>query len=256
MELRVMGIDFPHAAGEFCRKAEYEEYVFCYFLTPFVYLCEGKMLQGEAGDILINSPGQTVYHGPRVNMTEGFRNDWMHIKGKDLEELLSRYPLPIGKAFRAPEPYFWREYMGRLLAEFHIRGEGSEDMIKSIVTEMVINTHRAYAGEQVEKTDSAIAAVRREMLRTLSKKWTLSEMADRSGYAVSRFCELYREMFGIAPISDLSRERIRLAKRLLRSGQATVTQVADECGFGSIGHFSKTFKREVGKTPTEYMQRK
>ena len=252
MEIRAMGMSFSHKKGEFCRKAQYDEYVFCCFETPFVYLKNGKMEKGNAGDILINEPKQTVYHGPTPAMTKGFKNDWMHIKGEDFKNLLKKYPLPIGEAFSVGKPYFLREHMGKIFAEYQLCGEGSAELINCFITEMVINLYRETENQKSEATNAAIASIRREILRAPEKKWSLKNMASVSGYSVSRFCEIYSAMYKNAPMRDVLCERIRLAKRLLCSGQASVTQISEMCGFSSIGHFSKTFKKQTGKTPTEF----
>ena len=255
MQLRVMGTEFSHKRGEFCRKAEYEDFVICNFETPFVYLFGGKMREGAAGDILINSPGQTVYHGPRPDMNEGFKNDWIHIRGDDIKALIEKYPLPIGEAFSVGEKYFLREYMNKLLVEYHAGEEGSPELIDSTVTEMIIRIHRAYNGFKIKEGSDAVAAVRREIIRNPERNWRLYELAEKSGYSVSRFSELYRSMFDCSPIDDVIAQRIKLAKRLLSSGQASVTKIAETCGFSSINYFSKTFKAATGRTPSEYIKK-
>jgi AraC-like DNA-binding protein len=48
--------------------------------------------------------------------------------------------------------------------------------------------------------------------------------------------------------------RIRYAKRLLRSGEYSVTDAAMLLGFSDTAYFSREFKRSVGMSPSEYLE--
>ncbi len=251
----MMGLDFSHKRGKFCNKAVFDHYTVCCFATPFVYLHEGRLCEGEKWQVLINAPGSTVYHGPQPNADSGFVNDWFYVAGDDFDMLLQKYPLPLNRAFSVGESYFLRKFGNRLLTEFDLQNDGAADIINCIITEMVVELYRAYNKTVAVKTPSdAVSAIRQSILLNPQKKWTLEEMSHLSGYSVSRFCELYGEMYGISPINDVIRVRIELAKKLLYSGQATVSAVADACGFTTVNYFSKCFKKITGQSPTQYMK--
>lgn len=255
MKLKYLGVSFPHKKGEFCQKAKFPYYTICCFYTPFLYLENGKMVEGERGDIIINTPQQTVYHGPRYDSEEGFVNDWMHIDGEEIGLLLEKYPLPLNKAFHIDEWTSLRKYYNALLSEYNEKTAGSLDMIDCIMTQMIITMHRAYKKQSVlTKALDQISFVRQEIIKNPAKKWTLGEMAEMSGYSVSRFSELYRKAYNISPVNDVIEQRISSAKKLLLSGQVSVSQVADMCGFNSINYFSKFFKASTGYAPSEYIK--
>jgi len=56
--------------------------------------------------------------------------------------------------------------------------------------------------------------------------------------------------------SGESRLHIGLAcpSYLLLNPNLRVSEIAFECGFGSLGHFNRTFKEVVGSSPTEYRE--
>lgn len=68
----------------------------------------------------------------------------------------------------------------------------------------------------------------------------------------SHFTRSFRATFGETPHRYLQRRRIERAMARLRSPSATVTQVAEEVGFDSLGTFSRTFRSIVGSSPVEY----
>lgn len=256
MKLESIGIDFPHKKGEFCQKAKFSQYTICCFLTPFLYENDGKLLKGQTGDIIINTPDQIVYHGPRPESEEGFINDWMHIEGSDIGKLLEKYPLPLNEAFHIDEWTSVRKCFNRLLSEYNSEIAGSSDMIESIFTQMIITMHRAYKSLYVCNEEFyQISAVRREIIKNPKKKWSLKEMAEISGYSVSRFSELYKKCYNVSPVNDVISHRIALAKKLLLSKQASVSYVAEVCGFSTVNYFSKIFKISTGYTPSGYLRR-
>ena len=253
MQLEMMGMDYRHKRGEFCKKFVFKHYTVCCFATPFVYLCEDRLCDGEKWQILINTPNSTVYHGPQANAESGFVYDWFYIAGEDFGILLEKYPLPLNRAFSVGKSYFLRKFGNRLSTEFGIQEAGASDIINCIFTEMVIELHRAYNKTvDAQAPSDAVCAIKQRILLDPQKRWTLEEMSLLSGYSVSRFCELYRKMYGISPINDVIRARIELAKKLLYSGQATVSMVAEACGFSTINYFSNCFKRVTGQSPAEY----
>ncbi len=253
MELKNIGIDFPHKKGEFTQKMKNSYYTLCCFSTPFLYMCDGQMLEGEAGDILLNTPNTIVFHGPRENSNSGFVNDWLHIEGDDFSRLINKYPIPLNVSFNVGESYFLRKFFNKLMSEYVSKNIGYTDIINTTVTDMVIKIHRAY--QKLYSFDDSIkdiAIVRRDIIKNPSKNWTLNELTKLSGYSPSRFCELYKKIYQISPMNDVINQRIILAKRLLESGQASVSYVAQTCGYNTINYFSKQFKEHTGYSPSEY----
>ena len=255
MDLKMMGVAFPHPRGSFCPRMAVQHYVVCDFETPFLYERDGTLYEGNRGELLIMEPGQMVYHGPRKDATDGFVNDWFHIQGEDFRALLERYPLPLNRAFSVGRSHFLRPYAERADREFRSSDPGKQEVLACILTEMMIAVYRAFIRAGSDRAPHAsVAAVREEMLRNPGEAWRLQEMAKRSGYSVSRFCEIYCSQFGISPMQEVLNRRIELAKQLLASGQASVAYVAEACGFRTINYFSKYFREVTGFTPSGYMK--
>ena len=99
MEFIAYGVDFKNKNGEFCTKIKTRFYFFSYFRNDYRVEVGGKLISGKAGDMLINEPGDTVYHGAATDNGEGFRNDWLYADGNEFAEILEKYPLPIGCRF-------------------------------------------------------------------------------------------------------------------------------------------------------------
>lgn len=58
--------------------------------------------------------------------------------------------------------------------------------------------------------------------------------------------------YNVSPIDYLMKRRITEAKALLTSTDFSLTQIAEQIGFGSLPYFSKCFRKVEGTSPNEY----
>jgi len=65
----------------------------------------------------------------------------------------------------------------------------------------------------------------------------------------------FRIPVGVPPIQYLAQWRIQLAASLLRSGKASLAEIAERVGYGSETALSRAFKRQVGIAPALYRRR-
>ena len=253
MNIGLFGIDFSHSKGDFCIRRAFTHYTVCSFDTDFLYEKDGILAEGKKGDLLIMEPGYIVYHGPRKDAKEGFVNDWLQVGGKDFANLLSRYPLPTNIAFPIGKSYPLRPFLEQIQAEFRCPEDGRAEIITSILTQMIISLYRAWRHYHAQPVDRSIHVVAEAVSQDPGHPWHLPELADLSGYSVSRFSELFRTQYGYSPTQFVLRQRINLAKQYLLSGQASVSYIAEVCGFQSANYFCKYFKQVVGCPPSQYL---
>ncbi|PSN12504.1 AraC family transcriptional regulator [filamentous cyanobacterium CCT1] len=88
----------------------------------------------------------------------------------------------------------------------------------------------------------------------LSDALSLDAMAAQVGLSRSHFANQFKQAMGVAPHQYVSQQRIEKAKRLLRSPQRSITDIALECGFANQSHLTKVFKKQTGTTPKAYRQ--
>jgi AraC family transcriptional regulator len=63
---------------------------------------------------------------------------------------------------------------------------------------------------------------------------------------------MFKAATGEAPHGFLQRRRMERAKRLLIETQMPVAELALACGFSSQSHFTVSFRKHVGLTPSKY----
>ena len=82
------------------------------------------------------------------------------------------------------------------------------------------------------------------------------DIARVAGVSSVYFRKLFATLFGQPPMRYLQSVRMEKAKDMLSGDYMPISDIAESVGFKSIYHFSKTFKKIVGYTPTEYARRR
>jgi transcriptional regulator GlxA family with amidase domain len=83
----------------------------------------------------------------------------------------------------------------------------------------------------------------------LSTQIAIAQIARVCRLSLSHFVRAFSNTVGIAPYQWFLRERVALAKHLLRQSRLPLAEIALECGFVDQSHFTNTFVRHVGLTP-------
>jgi len=80
----------------------------------------------------------------------------------------------------------------------------------------------------------------------------LEQIAKAMNVSTFYFCKMFKKSTGLTFTEYLARTRIEKAKNLLLNPNVRVSEAAYECGFISLTHFNRVFKRITGKSPTDY----
>lgn len=84
--------------------------------------------------------------------------------------------------------------------------------------------------------------------------WTLEKMSEFTHFSVSRLQHLYQQIFSVTCKEEVMICRIKKAEHLLISTTLSVMEISNLCGFHSYEHFSNTFKKRAGCSPTKYRE--
>lgn len=71
----------------------------------------------------------------------------------------------------------------------------------------------------------------------------------------SYFLRLFRRYMGTTPYNYLVNFRITQAKELLVLTDYSVSEIAQEVGFGDAGNFSTRFAKATGQSPLQYRKK-
>lgn len=81
------------------------------------------------------------------------------------------------------------------------------------------------------------------------EEWSIPRLARVSGVSKAHFARSFKGAFGAPPHRYLLTRRIERAKALLRDTDRSITDIAFETGWNSLGTFGRTFRDITGESP-------
>jgi len=150
------------------------------------------------------------------------------------------------------------QYMLEMLDLFERQDMFSQLRSQSLLFKQVCNFFKFNAErELLSKTekDIRLTAVLEYIDIHLGESLKLADLAKIAAYEQTYFSSMFKQHFSVSPIKYIQNKRIEKARSLLRYGNQKLSAIADELGFSDVFHFSKTFKKITGESPTVFRKR-
>ena len=96
--------------------------------------------------------------------------------------------------------------------------------------------------------EKVVEEIHRNFAYSISSK----KLAAIAGFSVSQFERRFAKSFGTSPRQYLLRVRIEAAAHSLASSSQTISEIALACGFCDHAHLSRTFRKIMHLSPTQY----
>ena len=114
------------------------------------------------------------------------------------------------------------------------------------------NNHSSYS---VELSSAKHRRVR-EILIYINNNYRMAlsvqKIATENHISVSRMMALFADVVGMSPVSYLNKYRMSAACEMLRSSNATISEISNAVGVKDQLYFSRMFKKWKGVSPREY----
>jgi AraC family transcriptional regulator, exoenzyme S synthesis regulatory protein ExsA len=88
--------------------------------------------------------------------------------------------------------------------------------------------------------------------KNLYSNLTIRELAHLSNLSLATFKRKFKELYKLSPARYILQKKLVRAVHLLQYETKPVSEIAWECGFGTVSNFNKAFKRHFEKSPTEF----
>jgi AraC-like DNA-binding protein len=137
---------------------------------------------------------------------------------------------------------------------------GRELVLARLVEVLLIEALRSTTGASASAgllrglADTRLARSLRQMHERPSHAWTVEQLAQEAALSRSAYFERFTRAVGIPPMEYLLSWRMALAKKLLRSRDRGLGEVAELVGYSSASTFSTAFSRHVGQPPGRFAQ--
>ena len=137
---------------------------------------------------------------------------------------------------------------------------GSETVIHHSLTDLLVCASRIYENNGNKNALQIGGGDIKELVRYLQTHFsyhiTLEHLAERMHISREYLARSFKQRTGKTIFETLTEIRLKTAMDMLRSPQKhPIGDIAEYCGYSSIGNFQKAFKKMTGISPREYRNR-
>jgi AraC family transcriptional regulator len=118
------------------------------------------------------------------------------------------------------------------------------------MSELVVYRNLPISGVAGGLPGSRLRRVTAYIDTNLHRELRLSELSAVVRMSPYHFARLFKRTTGVAPHQFVVRRRIERATALLAAPGLSIRAIASAVGFKASGHFSTTFRRKTGMTPS------
>lgn len=103
----------------------------------------------------------------------------------------------------------------------------------------------------MERVKAAITLIHNHYEEALS----LEEIAAQAAVSKSELCRCFRRVMDVTPYEYLIQYRIQRASERLRQTDENILEISLQCGFDSIGHMGRYFRKYCGCSPSAFRKK-
>ncbi|WP_099362567.1 AraC family transcriptional regulator [Fredinandcohnia onubensis] len=131
--------------------------------------------------------------------------------------------------------------------------------IQSLLIQFLIASKRLYEKQRKhvtigkESTESdLVSSIIKYIHDQFNKSMSLSWLSQKFYVSEHYLCHLFRNVTGCTIVQYVNVVRVNEAKRLLLETNLKIHDIAIKIGFSNHVHFCRVFKKEIGKSPTQF----
>lgn len=132
----------------------------------------------------------------------------------------------------------------------------NSDLLKTYASaalqEIVFLSEKYIEKTKTVDTPSPIEQILQYINEHYSENVTLDILTTNFYMDKSYICRLFQKTMGISVINYLQYKRIIEAQKLLVNSDLPIIDICMDCGFNSVQHFYRVFKKITNLTPTQY----
>lgn len=224
-----------------------------------LYLIDNEWRTVRSGDILLFNPGVDHAEKQLLNTYShqlhiGIRNFILHGLAQNhfptTQSLLSMQDSQLKIFDKA-----WQ-----LIEEFNQQQTNFNLMGKALVMEMMILILRSLEkkerlsdetqASQNDRMHQVVQLIMTYMENNYAKDISIEQLATLYYVSPTYLSKIFKDLTGVSPINYLIQIRLKKAHELLTTDDLTVKEVAKAVGYEDAYHFSKSFKKHFGTSPS------
>ncbi len=127
--------------------------------------------------------------------------------------------------------------------------------IRTWFTDKIVSACRNVVSKREERSGDIIRNAKKYIEDHYDKDISLDDVSRVVNISPYYFSKVFKEESGLNFIEYLTNIRIDKAKELLETTNLSIKEICVSCGYTDPNYFSRSFKKNVGVTPTEYKEK-
>ena len=119
-----------------------------------------------------------------------------------------------------------------------------------IISRNISNDTSIIAFSEKDKVNAILSYIRQNVLE--NERIKVSKIADKFYMSPNYISIFIKKHANISIQQYVMQTKMKMAERLLKQTSLTITEIARKMGFTDSSHFTKTFKKNKGKTPKAF----
>ncbi len=252
------GIDVCENTKQHSVSHFHNVYEICLFTAGTrTYVVDGTCVTVRPGSVILVPP--YVHHSTRGSVGASrtvvyFSNEFLahYFTEESRARLLACFDRPAVDLSEAGRRFLIGNF--ELLSRSFAAGDTAAAAVHlgEILTLLDVPHPLPAAEEEGEKHDDLLARAVGYIGENLATLTGVREVAAATYISPSYLALIFKQRMGQSVLQYILSLRVGWAARELVSSGKSVSQIAEESGFASATHFANTFRRHIGRSPSEY----
>ncbi len=199
-----------------------------------------------AGTAILYTPGSHVLYRA---CEETYVNDWIRFRCD--EAFAEQLPLK-NQPFQVSDAEYCHDLFKLMTWESTLGNSESQGVLSHLLKALFFKLAESCFRPASNPHMQEMYDLHRRIYNHPELPWNVDSMARDLHLSSGYLQALYKTMFGSSCMEDVILQRLKNAQDQLVSTSKSVREIAEDCGYNNVEHFSRQFRKFLGTSPNRY----